>query len=330
MNSTGTTSGLRRNARIEAIDIARGVALAAMAIYHFAWDLEFFGYAPPGMTAIGGWKLFARCIASSFLFLVGVSLVLAHGDGIRWRPMLKRLAMVGGAALSISIVTYLALPQGFIFFGILHQIALASVLGLAFLHLPALLTLAVAALVIAAPHFLRSGFFDHPALWWVGLSTVSPRSNDYVPVFPWFGAVLAGIAAARLAQAAGLFDRLAALRMPAWQWPLAFAGRHSLAVYLIHQPILIGLIWVAAQIAPPAPVAPESRFMRACAMQCQASRDEEFCARYCACMLDSLEAENLLPQLSSGEAGETLQSKLQAFAGICTAEVELSPGLGVK
>ncbi|TKB32225.1 MAG: DUF1624 domain-containing protein, partial [Mesorhizobium sp.] len=63
--------------RIVAIDVARGVALLAMASYHFTWDLEFFGYADPGLTAFGWWKFYARCIASTFLFLVGVSLFLA-------------------------------------------------------------------------------------------------------------------------------------------------------------------------------------------------------------------------------------------------------------
>src|SRR5262245_16975266 len=96
--------------RIEAIDLARGAALVAMALYHFTWDLEFFRYADAGMTAQGGWKLFARCIASSFLFLVGVSLVLAHGKGIRWSRFLRRLGMVAGAALAISVVTYFAVP----------------------------------------------------------------------------------------------------------------------------------------------------------------------------------------------------------------------------
>ena len=226
--------------RIEALDLARGFALAAMAVYHFAWDLEFFGYAPPGMTALGGWKLFARCIASSFLFLVGVSLFLAHAQRIRWPGFLRRLAMVAGAAAAISVATYFAVPGAFIFFGILHQIALASLLGLAFLRLPALLTLAVAAAVIAAPTFLRSTFFDQPAWWWVGLSTVRHRSNDYVPLFPWFGAVLIGIAAARIASAAGLIDRLADVRFGRWSAPFGFFGRHSLAFYLIHQPVLIG------------------------------------------------------------------------------------------
>src|SRR5690606_13394953 len=114
---------------------------------------------------------------------------------------LRRLAMVAAAAAGISLVTFLVVPGGFIFFGILHQIALASVLGLAFLHLPAPMTLVAAALVAAMPWFARHAFFDHPAVWWVGLSSVNPHSNDYVPLFPWFAAVLAGIAAARMASA---------------------------------------------------------------------------------------------------------------------------------
>ncbi|TIY10607.1 MAG: DUF1624 domain-containing protein, partial [Mesorhizobium sp.] len=169
-----------RSKRIIAIDVARGVALLAMASYHFTWDLEFFGYTDPGLTAFGWWKFYARCIASTFLFLVGVSLFLAHGKQIRWNGFWKRFAMVAGAALAISAATRLATPDSFIFFGILHEIALASLLGLAFLRLPALLTLVVAAFVITAPLYLRSEIFDHPALWWVGLSATNPRSNDYV------------------------------------------------------------------------------------------------------------------------------------------------------
>ena len=83
---------------------ARGLAIAAMAVFHFAWDLEFFGYAPVGMTRETGWMLFARAIASSFLFLVGVSLFLAHGGGLRRASFLKRFAMVAGAAAEHSKV----------------------------------------------------------------------------------------------------------------------------------------------------------------------------------------------------------------------------------
>lgn len=308
--------------RIEAIDLARGGALVAMAVYHFTWDLEFFGYADPGMTAQGGWKLFARAIASSFLFLVGVSIVLAHGKGIRWNGYLRRLAMVAAAAAAISIVTYFAVPGGFIFFGILHQITVASLLGLIFLRLPAAMTLLAAVAVIAAPNFLRSTFFDHPAWWWLGLGSFNPRSNDYVPVFPWFGAVLAGIGAARIAEVQGLFARLATMRPGAWSRPLQLAGQHSLAFYLIHQPVLIACIWVFAQVVPPQTTPREVTFLKSCERQCSELGDAEFCTRYCACMLDSLEREGLVDQVFSGDQSETLQSRAEGLAGMCTADTD--------
>lgn len=308
--------------RIEAIDVARGVALVAMAIYHFTWDLEFFGYSDPGMTAQGGWKLFARAIASSFLFLVGVSLVLAHGRGIRWNGFLRRLAMVAAAAAAISVVTYIAVPGGFIFFGILHQIAVASLLGLAFVRLPAAVTLLAAIAVIAAPNFLRSTFFDNPAWWWLGLGSFNPRSNDYVPVFPWFGAVLAGIGAARLAQAQGIFARLATVRPGGWSRPLQFAGRHSLAFYLIHQPVLIACVWALSQVVPPQAEPREVTFVKSCERQCSELGDAEFCTRYCACMLDSLERDGLAEQVFSGDRSESLQSQVEGLAGMCTADTD--------
>ena len=307
--------------RIGLLDAARGAALVAMAVYHFAWDLEFFGYADPGMTATGGWKLFARCIASSFLFLVGVSLFLAHGRGIRWPGFWRRLAMVAGAAAAISLVTWLAVPGGFIFFGILHQIALASLLGLLFLRLPPILTLAIAAAVIAAPSYLRSEFFDHPFWWWVGLSPANPRSNDYVPLFPWFAAVLVGIAAAKLASSQGLPARLAA-KPGGWSQPLILAGRHSLAFYLIHQPILIAGLWLFSQAFPAQVQTPEVQFRKSCEATCEESRDAEFCTRYCVCMLDTLEQENALDRIFAGDESAELRSRLESLAGLCTARTD--------
>lgn len=308
--------------RIEAIDLMRGAALAAMIVFHFAWDLEFFGYAPSGMTRETGWALFARAIASSFLFLVGVSLFLAHAQGIRARSFAKRLAMVGGAALAITVATWFATPQGFIFFGILHQIALASVLGLVFLRVPALVTIAVAILVIAAPAYLRHAFFDHPALWWVGLSSTNPRANDYVPLFPWFGAVLLGIAAARLGVAAGVFERLATWRPGSWSGPAQFAGRHSLAVYLIHQPVLIGAIWLFALVVPPQARIMPGDFTRACQAECLTVRDEAFCQAYCACILEAVEREGLSEAMWQGDRDSEVTATLERLAFECSIESE--------
>src|SRR5688572_4521332 len=188
-----------RPARLPWIDAARGVAIVAMAIYHFSWDLRFFGFIATEVTEELGWKIFARLIAGTFLFLVGVSLVLSTRHGFNRARFLRRLGLIVAAALAITAVTFVMTPEAFIFFGILHCIAVSSVLGLAFVRAPVALVIAAAVLAFVLPHFLAAPAFDHPALLWLGFYTTPPVTNDYVPLFPWFGVVLAGIAAARLA-----------------------------------------------------------------------------------------------------------------------------------
>lgn len=305
--------------RIEVIDMARGIALLAMAVYHLGWDFEFFGYMEPGTTVSGGWRLFARSIAASFLFLVGVSLFLAQAETLRWRPFGKRLAMIAAAAAAITLATWFATPQSFIYFGILHHIAVASLLGLAFLHLPAWLVAVAAVGAVAAPHFLRAPFFDQPALWWVGLSTDNPHSNDYVPLFPWFGAVLAGIAAARLARRSGLTHRLALMR-PRWRRPFTFLGRHGLAFYLVHQPVLIGCVWLLTQVWPAPAATPRAQFSNACSAQCAQTRAEAFCTAYCGCVVREADAEGLLEP--GARAGPAPERRLSEIARQCTMATE--------
>lgn len=306
--------------RLDRLDIARGIALIAMAIYHFGWDLEFFGYMDPGTTGQGGWKLFARCIASSFLFLVGFSLVLAHGCGIRWQPMGKRLLQIALAAAAISGVTWYMSPENYIFFGILHEIAVASVLGLLFLRVPVLLTLLVAVIVIAAPHFARADLFNHPLLAWVGLSTVPLRSNDYVPVFPWFGAVLIGIAAARLGQQFGLLHWLSGSIKPRiLQKPLSFIGRHSLAFYLIHQPVLISLVFLFAQVNPPARPEPHQAFTQSCIAGCSQTTDAAICQQFCGCIVTELDKAKLFDDVFGGKINQQNNPEVQDIVGICSA-----------
>lgn len=312
----------KTSSRIEAIDVARGLALLAMAVYHLGWDLEFFGYMEPGTTATGGWKLFARSIASSFLVLVGVSLFLAYNNGMRWSGYWRRLAMVASAALAITVATYFAMPNGFIFFGILHQIALASVLGLVFLRLPAILVLAIAAAVIVAPHYLTSPSLDAPWWWWTGLSETRLQSNDYVPLFPWFGVVLIGVAVAKFATASGMIAWLATLRAPRWTTPLVFIGRHSLAFYLIHQPVLISCVWLFSQIMPAAEVPREVLFQRSCEATCGEQRDSQFCSLYCGCVLTTLEREGALESFYAGVQSAELTATTEYASQQCTIETD--------
>jgi uncharacterized membrane protein len=242
-----TAAAAPRPSRIVALDVARSAALLGMGVFHFTWDLEFFGHVTPGTTLQGGWAIFARLVASSFLFLVGVSLVLAHGEGIRARSFLRRLAMIAGAACAITAATAYAVPHAFIFFGMLHAIAVASVLGLAFLRAPVWLILGASLAVWFLPGFASSPAFDTRWLAWTGLAATPPASFDFVPVAPWFAATLAGIAAARLADGAGLWTRLRAIPPGPILRALAWPGRHSLAVYLLHQPVLLGFLWLVSR-----------------------------------------------------------------------------------
>ena len=188
-----------RGRRIAAIDALRGVAIVAMVIYHSAFDLSARNLIPVDVTRDVVWIVFARSIASTFLLLVGVGLVLATRNGLKIRPYLRRLGLIAGGACLVSLVTWWVEPELFVFFGILHQIALASVLALPFLlWLPSWVVAPVAAAVIALPYLYSNPLFDWPPLWWVGLSSTTPVTVDYVPIFPWFGVVLAGIVVGRL------------------------------------------------------------------------------------------------------------------------------------
>ncbi len=235
--------------RILALDLARTTALVGMVIYHFTYDLSAFGWLPPGYATHGGWAIFARIVAGSFLFLAGVSLYLAHGAGIRWRPFLIRAAQIAAGAAIITVTTYFWIaPTAYVFYGILHAILVSSFIGLAFLRLPWIVTLAAAALVVLARIYLTHPAFDAPLLAWVGLYTgPTPRSIDFVPVFPWLAPFLAGLALSKWAVVSGVAERLRSAVPPgpmarAVAWP----GRHTLIIYLVHQPVLNGILWLVA------------------------------------------------------------------------------------
>lgn len=233
------------SARIEFLDFARGLALIAMTIFHFAFDLELFGFQEKGFISQPHWKYFARAIATTFLILTGFSLFIAHADGVNWKKWRGRFLLIGGAAALITIATFFATPNQYIFFGILHQIAFASLAGLLFVHLPWMVTLSISIAVFWIGQTTHLEMFDPEWLWWTGLSNVIPNSSDFVPVFPWFSAPLLGIALAKMARER---DWLQVLAMPKFNGQggklLKFLGRHSLVYYLVHQPIMIGVILV--------------------------------------------------------------------------------------
>jgi uncharacterized membrane protein len=308
-------------ARYPIIDIARGVAIIAMVAYHLCWDLSYFRFIVPDVGYDQEWVLIARSILAAFLFLVGVGLVLGHGDAIRWRSFWRRWIFVVLGALAITVATYFAFPQSFAYFGVLHAIALFSLLGLAFVRTPLWLAIAVAAVVIALPFFYSDPLFNEKPWSWLGFWQIPPPTNDLVPVFPWFGAVLLGIIATRLALASALAPRLAAIA-PSGRLPrlLAFLGRWSLLIYLAHQPILLGLIYPAAGLLQPQLAMRDADFLRSCQSTCEAGgTSAPMCVTYCQCGLEGVKANELWNAIETGMVTSAEQTLLDAQNRQCSA-----------
>ena len=249
-NSTGKPAIAlhQTSGRIEELDIARAIALVAMAVFHFTFDLELFGIAPPGTMHTTFWRGFAMLTAGSFILIAGLSLRLAHPGRIHWRSFLKRFAKVALAAALVTGATYVFIPQGFVYYGILHSIALSSVVGLAVLRFPVWALVLLAGFVTWLPATFRSEIFTAPWLYWTGLSPTIPYTVDFEPFFPWFAPFVLGIALVSLAEHRGMLQRLrgAAPRTSRLARAAIWAGRHSLLVYLVHQPVLIALTWLLA------------------------------------------------------------------------------------
>jgi uncharacterized membrane protein len=136
-------------------------------------------------------------------------------------------------------------PQTWIWFGVLHGIAVSLVLAHPFVRRPRAAALTGVAVIVLGVT-LHDAAFDNRVLGWLGFMTAKPPTEDYVPLFPWTGVLLLGIAAGHFLvrthfAALRWLDRAPAL--------LGRLGRHSLGVYLVHQPILIGALWVALWLA---------------------------------------------------------------------------------
>jgi len=234
--------------RIILIDLLRGLAIALMFIYHFCFDLNYFGYVSFRFNSDPFWLHFRALIVSLFLGVVGFSLYLAHQGRWNRQTWLKRFGLLVLASLAVSVSSYLMYPESFIFFGILHFIALASLLGLLFLRL-GYLNLVIGPIILLIGNHYSHAFFNQPAWQWFGLMTHGPSTEDYVPLFPWFGMVLIGLGLAFWTK-----NNQTLSRVLHWQnqhalvTTLTFAGRHSLLIYLLHQPVFLGLLYLVTQL----------------------------------------------------------------------------------
>lgn len=303
---------------MQIVDVARGCALVAMIVYHFAWDLSFLGFIATDVGREPLWRAFAASIAGSFLFLTGVGLVLAQDAGRGWGAWSRRLGKIALAAAAVSLGTYVAFPDAFVYFGILHMIAVGAILATPFLKAPPLVSALCAAAVFVAPQFVASQAFDTRWLAWIGFARTPPPTVDFEPVFPWFALVLAGVVAARLAVDAGALTRLAAIGGEGrLSRPLAAMGRRSLLIYLAHQPILLAALYPLSLALPPSTAA----FRAPCVASCAANgADPALCERACLCVAERLIADGRDELLSAPVAEPADHAMIAEIGRACFRE----------
>ena len=230
----------RAGKRVVGLDIFRGWAIVLMVAYHSCYDLNHFRYIHVDLDRDPLFVYGRYLIVSMFLLSVGMSLYLSHTPAIRWSRMRKRTLLLGAASAIITVVTALQFPHSWVYFGILHFILVASWVGLFFLSSPALaLTMAISILLGSLWGWLDVHWLFE--LLKAPLHLPTRYTEDVVRFFPWFGAVLLGIAMAGY----GLHRRLFVLPLFSADHRLhrylAFAGRHALIIYLLHQPLLFGI-----------------------------------------------------------------------------------------
>jgi uncharacterized membrane protein len=313
--------------RYALVDLARGAAIVAMVIYHLAWDLSYYRLIETDVSTHSVWVAFARGVLSSFLLLAGFGLVLGHGEGIRWRAFWRREAIVIGAAALVSLGTWLAFGPALAWFGVLHAIALASLIALPFLRVHWGVTLLVAAIFIVPPRLVRFDAFNDMWLSWIGFWTFAPQSADLVPVFPWTGVLLLGVAGGVVFLQSSLKEKAATVTLKgAAMRTLARAGRWSLLIYLLHQPLLHAVLYPLAAFVVPQTVFAEGDFVAACESSCELGGGEAgFCTRYCACALDQIETGEVGDFLN--QPPETLEDSADVaqMAALCSALAGVQP-----
>lgn len=228
-------------ARFDRLDALRGFAIVWMALFHFCFDLNYFRLLTPRQDFYDDpfWTLQRTAIVSLFLFCAGLSQAVALHAGQGWPRFWRRWAQVAGCAVLVSVGSALMFPRSFISFGVLHGIAVMLILARLAAPLRGWL-LPLGLVLLLLPQWVQHPFFDTRWTNWLGLVTRKPVTEDYVPVLPWLGVMLWGLAAGQwlLAHRPGWLQ--GGVAAPAR--PLAALGRWSLSFYMLHQPVLIGAL----------------------------------------------------------------------------------------
>ena len=223
--------------RFQAVDFYRGLAFISMFIYHFCFFFNYYNFTKFHFFRNCGW-IFQILIAGSFFILVGISLYLAHSKGIRYKKFFFRLIKIIFYACIVTIVSFFLNSGLLVTFGILHSIAVCTILGLVFLRLGNLNLLFGICFILLGKWF-KHDLFNSDYLQWIGFFTLKKPTFDIQPLFPWIGVVVIGIWSAPI---------LIRSRLTEWQTGnptsrfVTFIGRHTLFLYMAHVPFIFGIL----------------------------------------------------------------------------------------
>lgn len=253
MNSTEARP--LRSPRYDVVDALRGAAMVWMTIFHFCFDLSHLGLWRQNFLVDPFWTQQRVMIVSLFLFCAGLGQSIAWAQGQSWARFFRRWLQIVAAAVLVSIGSYLMFPQSYIHFGVLHGIAVMLVIvrltsgwgqWLWLAGLLAILSPWAAQIWLGGAGEGWAALMNGRAMNWLGWITQKPITEDYVPVFPWLGVMWWGMAAGQWLQRR--HSDWLSVKLPRSAGWLSLMGRWSLSYYLLHQPILLGilsaLIWV--------------------------------------------------------------------------------------
>jgi len=220
--------------RIDELDSLRATALVMMLVLNFVTDLNHFGIMN---TETGDqWWWMARIAASLFVGISGVSYFLAHRLEYDFTKTSGRTQRLIFWAFVITIITYIFEPSAYVRFGVLHLLALASIVAFPVARKPEF-ALGIGLILLIIPLSSNSN------LVWLGLRETGFIAVDYFPLNPWLGIFFIGLALASRIYPEG--KPLTEIQWPEkWLW----FGRNTLTIYVIHQPILIGLLVLTGQV----------------------------------------------------------------------------------
>ena len=247
--------------RFDAVDALRGLAMVWMTVFHFCYDLNHFGYWRRNFLIDPFWTWQRTLILSMFLYAAGMGQAVAVQQGQSWRRFWRRWAQVVVCALLVSAGSYVMFPRTFIYFGVLHGMAVMLLVvrlsagggrwlwGLGLVAIAASYTTIIIA-NYATTTLENIEFLNSKVANWLGLVTRKPATEDFVPLLPWLGVMWWGMAAGQWL----LRHRPGWLSMPVVTGhpmvrALSALGRWSLSFYLLHQPVMIGALMAAGWLA---------------------------------------------------------------------------------